>query len=68
MKTLNEQLRTLRHKQNLSQKQLAALSGVHQNTILNFENAQRSPSVETLSYLLEAMGYELVIRRKQVIS
>lgn len=66
MSDLNTQFRMIRHSKHLTQKQLAALSGVHQNTILNFETSQRSPSVETLSYLLDAMGYELIIRRKSL--
>lgn len=64
MNTLSTQVRSIRLANHLTQKQLAAVSGVHENTIINFENDKRSPSADTLSLLLGAMGYELSISRK----
>lgn len=63
MNTLGTQLRSLRKENHLSQKKLAEASGVHENTIINFENDKRSPSAETLSMILGALGYELCIKR-----
>lgn len=65
MRSLQHEFKSLRTQKNLTQVALSAASGVHQNTIINFENSKRSPSVENLSLLLDAMGYELAIRRKK---
>ena len=64
MNNIQREFKSLRTKQNLTQAALSAASGVHSNTIINFENSKRSPSVENLSLLLDAMGYELAIRKK----
>lgn len=65
MCNLSTQIRELRTARHWTQQQLAAASRVHYNTIINFENDKRSPSAETLSLLLGAMGYELTIKRKE---
>ena len=57
-------IKRIRTNKCLSQRQLAALSGVHQNTILAFENGKRSPSVDNTIKLLDALGYEVILRQK----
>ena len=64
MSNIGMQVRSIRLKNNLSQRELSEASGVHFNTILNFENGKRSPSVDNFISLANAMGYELVLRRK----
>lgn len=64
MRNIGSQFRSLRLSQHMSQRQLAEASGVHYNTILNFENNRCSPSTDNLYLLLNAMGYELIIRKR----
>ena len=62
--SLGQQMRSIRQNSRMTQRELAELSGVHFNTIINFENGKRFPSTETASILFNAMGYELVIAKK----
>lgn len=62
--SLGQQMRNIRKNCHMTQRELAELSGVHFNTIINFENGKRFPSTETASILFGAMGYELIIAEK----
>lgn len=64
MDNLGNQIRALRRKRNLTQRDLAEAAGVHVNTLRYFEQGRRSPSIETTSLLLDVLGCELLIRVK----
>ncbi len=53
-------LRRARTSRGLTQRQLAAISGIEQANISAIENDRRAPSAETLHRLLTACGYELL--------
>lgn len=52
-------VRDVRESRELSQKDLAEISGISQPNISAIENGRRSPSADTLNRLLVACGYEL---------
>ncbi len=51
----------LREKKGLSQRDLAALSGIKQPAIARLESGRSVPSVYTLCKLLSPLGYKLAI-------
>jgi transcriptional regulator with XRE-family HTH domain len=52
-------LRQARRRSDLTQRQLAALTGIAQPTIARIESGESVPRVDTLDRLLEACGEEL---------
>lgn len=54
-------LAALRKGLGLSQRALADKAGVGQTQVVNTEKGHYSPNVETLSKMLDAMGYQLAI-------
>lgn len=56
MSTLSKNLRLYRYKMRLSQADLAAQIEVTQNTVSNWENGTRAPSVERLVLIAEILG------------
>ncbi len=52
-------VRTVRESRQLSQRQLAEISGIRQANISAIEHGRRMPSADTLNRLLVACGYEL---------
>ena len=50
-----------RTSQNLTQKQLAELTGIHQSDISKLENGTRNPTINLLKRLAEGMGMVLKI-------
>lgn len=52
-------LRTLREKRELSQEKLAELAGVSKETVADWENGVRTPSVEELNGLHESLGVSM---------
>jgi transcriptional regulator with XRE-family HTH domain len=57
--TPGELIRTTRARHGLSQERLARRAGTHQSAISRLEADEISPSVETLSLLMLAMGESL---------
>jgi transcriptional regulator with XRE-family HTH domain len=53
-------VRRARNEWDLTQAQLAEISGIEQSNISAIENGRRQPSAETLHRLLFACGFELV--------
>ena len=47
---------------NLTQKQLAELSGIRQSEISKLETGERNPSIKILKRIAEAMNMKLVIK------
>ena len=63
-KDLIDEMITLRKAQNLSQKELAEMTGNKQQAISRIEKKENSPSIKTFSNILTALGYELKIVKK----
>ena len=63
--TLGKELRYIRKKQRLTLDQLADRSGVNRSTISAYETQKYAPNMATAALLLDALGYELAIRRKE---
>ena len=58
---LIEQLVALRKNKGLSQRQLAAVSGISYVVIARLESKKQSPNIETLNKLLDALDARLTI-------
>jgi transcriptional regulator with XRE-family HTH domain len=56
-----EQLRKVRRRAGLSQRALAAATGVPQSTVARIETGANTPSIELLTRLLATCGQELVV-------
>lgn len=63
-KELIDQMVNLRKEQNLSQKQLAEITGNKQQAISRIEKNEHSPSLQTFCNILNALGYGLTIEKK----
>lgn len=58
--TLGENLRFLRKRKNLTQKELAELSGVSCNSIINYENGRRTdPPISQVLKIANALEVDL---------
>ncbi len=62
---LISELVKIRKQSNLSQTQLAEISGNKQQVISRIENKENSPTLKTLCSILDVLGYELKIEPKQ---
>ncbi len=56
--TLPEVLKSVRLSRNLTQKELAKLAHVGENTIALTEKGKTNPSVEVLTSIVRALGYD----------
>ena len=65
MTNFAETIKACREYRNLTQKQLARLSGVPDSSITRIERGINTPRADTFEDLLNAMGFELVIREKK---
>lgn len=66
-KELIAQMVHLRKEQNLSQKQLAEITGNKQQAISRIEKNEHSPSLQTFCNILSALGYGLIIEKNVTI-
>lgn len=55
---------SLRKQQNITQRELARLTGNKQQVISRIEKRQNTPSIKTFSSILNALGYELQIVKR----
>lgn len=62
---VGETIRTIREKSGLTQGQLAEKVYITQGSISLYETGKTNPTVYSLEQILNAMGYELVARRKR---
>ena len=62
---LIEKMIMLRKEENITQKELAKLSGKRQQTISKIERKETVPTITAFNNLLNALGYELKIVKKQ---
>lgn len=60
-KELIDEMVRLRKKENISQQQLAKMTGNKQQAISRIEKKENSPSLRTYCAILQALGYELQI-------
>lgn len=56
---------SLRKQENVTQKQLAALTGNKQQVISRIERKESIPTIRAFSHMLDALGYELQIVKKK---
>ena len=66
-KELIDELITLRKKNNVSQSQLAERTGNKQQAISRIEKKEHSPSLKLFYSMVDALGYELRIVKKETI-
>lgn len=57
-------IRRLRIEQGLTQQKLAEMAGVSETTIVLIETGKHGATIDTAALLLEALGCEMVIKRK----
>ena len=58
---------SLRKQENITQKELAKLTGNKQQVISRIERKQSVPTIRAFSHILDALGYELQIVKKKSI-
>ena len=58
---------SLRKQENITQKELAALTGNKQQVISRIERKESIPTIRAFSDILDALGYELQIVKKESI-
>ena len=63
-KELVDKLVEIRKKENISQKQLAEMTGNKQQAISRTEKKEHSPSLKLFCNLVNALGYELKLVKK----
>jgi transcriptional regulator with XRE-family HTH domain len=59
--TLPERLKYLRGLRDLSQEQLAKISGVSQSTIAQIESGRKDPSISTLKKICKAINVQMAV-------
>lgn len=64
-KELIDELIKLRKENNLSQSQLAELTGNKQQAISRMEKKEHSPSLKLFTVMVNALGYEVKIVKKE---
>ena len=62
---IGEKLRFIREHEGFKLRELASRSGIHENSLSNYEKGRREPKYSYVEWILEAMGYELVIQRRK---
>jgi DNA-binding XRE family transcriptional regulator len=60
-KEIRERVISLRHECEMTQKDLAAKSGITQANISNLEKGRIKPNIDTLKKIADAMGMRLVV-------
>lgn len=66
-KKLIDELINLRKKQNVSQSELARLTGNRQQAISRMENKEHSPSLKLFYSMVNALGYDLQIVKRSTM-
>lgn len=64
---LSEVIKTRRLKLNLTQVDLAEMSGVSLATVKDIERGKGNPSIRTVERLLDVLGLELLCRLRQTV-
>lgn len=63
-KRLIDELVKIRKEQNISQNQLATMTGSKQQAISRFENKEHSPSLKMFASIVNALGYDIKIVKR----
>ena len=58
---------SLRKQENITQKELASLTGNKQQVISRIERKESIPTISAFSHMLDALGYELKIVKKKSV-
>ena len=58
---------SLRKQENITQKELASLTGNKQQVISRIERKESIPTIRAFSHMLDALGYELKIVKKKSV-
>ena len=66
-KELVDKLIEIRKQENISQSELAKMTGNTQQSISRLEKKNHSPSLQTFCNILDALGYGLVIEKKAMV-
>lgn len=66
-KLIGEMIR-LRKAEKITQSQLAAITGSNQRVISRIERKESNPSLKMFCNILNALGYELQIVKKKIVS
>ena len=66
-KELIDELVSLRKEQNISQSELAKLTGNRQQAISRMENKEHSPSLKLFYSMVRALGYDLQIVKRNMV-
>lgn len=61
---LGKRLHSVRTYERMTQRQLEALTGVSENTIVDIEAGRRLPNFGTIVKLFDALGFEVEFKRK----
>lgn len=64
MINIGKEIKQIRVNKNMTQEKLHNASGVAKATIVSVERGNHVANFDTAQYLLEAMGYELIIVKK----
>lgn len=64
---LSEIIKTRRLKLNLTQVDLAEMSGVSLATVKDIERGKGNPSIRTMERILDVLGLELLCRLRQTV-
>ena len=66
-KELVDKLIEIRKQENISQLELAKMTGNTQQAISRLEKKNHSPSLQTFCNILDALGYGLMIEKKDLV-
>lgn len=58
-----ERLRRIREKRGISRYRASKISGIPESTIRNWEMEGRTPPIDAYEQVLNAIGYELIIKK-----
>lgn len=64
MKGIGPRIREIRKERGLTLAQLSELAGIDISTIWGYEVERHTPNMHTVELLLDALGYEVVLREK----
>jgi predicted transcriptional regulator len=59
---------TIRHEESLTIRELGKKTGLHHPAIARFENPTKTSNVMTMLKIVNALGYELTIKKKTINS
>ena len=61
LNTVGKSLYRIREDADISRERLQQKTGIHRNTIVNYENGAASPTLRIIAVLADALGYKIGI-------